>query len=100
MNRNYMNNNKDYTLTIKPRSMEIVSIKIPSDTLKKLEEIAQEKDMSLEALIRFYIGKNLREEISQKFAQKLMNSTRKVLSKHISSESERKKIIQEIQSEL
>ncbi len=100
MNKNYMNNHKDYTLTIKPRSEEIISIKIPSDTLKQLEEIAQEKDMSLEALIRFYIGKNLREEISQKFAQKLMNSTLKVLSKHISSESEREQIIKEIQLEL
>lgn len=95
-----MNNNKDYTLTIKPRSTEIISIKIPSDTLEQLEKIAQEKDMSLEALIKFYIGKNLREEISQKFSQKLMNSTLKVLNKYISSDSERAKIIKETQSEL
>ena len=95
-----MNNNEDYTLTIKPRPSETVSIKIPLDTLEQLQEIANNRNMSVESLIRFYIGKNLREEISQQFSNKLMNSTLKVLTKHISSESQRQEIIQEIKSEL
>ena len=95
-----MNNNEDYTLTIKPRPSETVSIKIPLDTLEQLQEIANNRNMSVESLIRFYIGKNLREEISQQFSNKLMNSTLKVLTKHIPSESQRQEIIQEIKSEL
>ncbi len=95
-----MNNNEDYILTIKPRPSETVSIKIPLDTLKKLQEIANNRNMSVESLIRFYIGNNLREEISQQFSKKLMNSTLKALTKYISSESEREEIIQEIKSEL
>ncbi len=101
MNKNYMNNPKeDYELKIKPRPSEIVSIKIPLDTLANLKIIAQNRNMSLESLIKFYIGKNLREDISQEFSAKLFNSTLKVLSKYISSESQREEIINEIKSEL
>jgi hypothetical protein len=96
-----MNNpNEDFTLKIKPRSSEIVSIKIPLDTFENLEIIAQNRNMSVESLIKFYIGKNLREDISQEFSAKLFNSTLKVLSKYISSESQREKIMNEIKSQL
>lgn len=67
MKKNYMNNpNQEFTLTIKPRPSEIVSIKIPIDTLENLKTIANSRNMSLESLIKFYIGKNLREEMAQK----------------------------------
>lgn len=96
-----MNNpNQDFNLTIKPRPSANVSFKIPLDTLEKLQEIASSRNMSVESLIKFYIGKNLREEISKQFYHKLMTSTMKVLTKHISSESQRSEIIQEIKSEL
>lgn len=49
--------------------------------------------MSLESLMKFYIGKNLREEISQQFSTKLLNSTLKVLTKYIPSESQREEIL-------
>ncbi len=94
------NNNENSELKIKPRPSEIVSIKIPLDTLENLKKIAQNRNMSLESLIKFYIGKNLREDISQEFSAKLYNSTIKVLSKYISSESEREDIINEIKSEI
>lgn len=96
-----MNNHKqDFELKIKPRISEIVSIEIPLDTLKHLKSIANTKNMSLESLIKFYIGKNLREEISQQFSTKLLNSTLKVLTKYIPSESQREEIIREIKSEV
>lgn len=94
------NTNEDCTLTIKVRPSETVSIKIPLDTLEKLKEIANSRDISVESLIRFYIGKNLREEIREQFSNKLMKSTLKVLTKHIASESQREEIIQEIKSTL
>lgn len=96
-----MNNHKENSqLKIKPRPSEIVSIKIPLDTLDNLKRIAQNRNMSLESLIKFYIGKNLREDISQEFSTKLFNSTLKVLSKYIPSESQREEIINEIKSEI
>ncbi len=96
-----MNNpNKELTLTIKPRPSEVVSIKIPIDTLENLKTIANSRNMSLESLIKFYIGKNLREEMAQNFANKLLDSTLKVLTKYIPSDSQREEIIQEIKSNL
>ena len=101
MNKDYMNNpNQEFNLKIKPRPSETVSIKIPLDTLDDLKKIANSRNMSVESLIKFYIGKNLREEITQQFSNQLLNSTLKVLTKHISSESQREEIIQEIKSEL
>ncbi|GAB4318892.1 hypothetical protein WEU38_05420 [Cyanobacterium aponinum AL20118] len=94
------NHNEDFTLKIKPNPSEVVSIKISLDTLANLEMIAQNQNLSVKSLIKFYIGKNLREDISQEFSEKLFNSTLKALSKYISSESQREKIINEIKSEL
>ena len=48
--------NDAITLTIKPRPSEKVSLSIPKDTLQHLKAIAQNQDMSLEALLKFYIG--------------------------------------------
>jgi hypothetical protein len=62
-----MNNSENLTLKINPRPSEIVSISIPIDTLENLKKIAASKDMSVEGLIKLYIGKNLRQEISQNF---------------------------------
>ncbi|MBL1209793.1 hypothetical protein [Geminocystis sp. GBBB08] len=72
-----MNNyNEDFTLKIKPRPSEIVSIKIPLDTLENLEIIAQNHNISVESLIKFYIGKNLREDISQELYTKFLSTKR------------------------
>lgn len=52
------NHNEDFTVKIKPRPSEIVSIKISLDTLANLEIIAKNSNMSVKSLIKFYIGKN------------------------------------------
>ncbi|GBF80881.1 hypothetical protein [Aphanothece sacrum] len=61
-----MNNpNEKIILNIKPRPSETLSIVIPKDTLESLKEIANNQDMSLEALLKFYIGKGLRQDLAK-----------------------------------
>ncbi|MGK7944649.1 MAG: hypothetical protein AB4058_09275 [Microcystaceae cyanobacterium] len=56
---------EEILLTIKPRPSENVSISIPKDTLSALQEIANHQDMSLEALLKFYIGQGLRQDLAK-----------------------------------
>ena len=94
-----MSNNEEMKLQVHPRVTEVLSIKIPRDTLTSLEEVADNKDMSIEALLKFYIGQGLREDIAKLFNERLLNTTVQVLSRHIESQEEVSKIIQEIKSE-
>lgn len=57
-----MKNPEEIKLHIRPRATETVSIKIPIDTLESLQKIAAIRDMSVEALLKFYIGKCLRQD--------------------------------------
>lgn len=57
--------NEEITLTIKPRPSENVSISIPKDTLESLKIIAHNQDMSLEALLKLYIGKGVRQDLAK-----------------------------------
>ncbi|CCQ58390.1 MULTISPECIES: hypothetical protein [Crocosphaera] len=59
------NTNEEITLKIKPRPSENISISIPKDTLKSLQTIADNQDMSIEALLKFYIGKGLRQDLAK-----------------------------------
>jgi hypothetical protein len=94
-----MSNNEEMKLQVCPRVTEVLSIKIPKDTLTSLEEVAVNKDMSIEALLKFYIGQGLREDIAKLFNERLLNTTVQVLSRHIESQEEVSKIIQEIKAE-
>ena len=55
-------------LRVRPRDSEAVFLKIPNDTLESLHQVARQKDMPLEALLKFYIGKCLRQDLSQLFS--------------------------------
>ena len=81
------------------RPTETVSIEIPKDTLESLKKVAASKDMSLAALLKFYIGQNLRQDLTKIFAEQLLEKTAKVLSRHIESEEEISTIIREIKAE-
>ncbi len=87
------------SLKLKSRPSETVSISIPTDTLKSLQKVANCRDMSLEALLKFYIGKGLRQDLSKLFSEHLIDSTAQVLARHIQSEEEVLNIIREIQEE-
>lgn len=44
--------------------------------------------MALDALLKLYIGKGLRQDLSQLFANQVLDSTAKVVARHHYSEAE------------
>lgn len=50
---------------------EEVSIGVPKETLEALEKVAKKKDLPLKALLKFYVGQGLRNDLSQEEAQEL-----------------------------
>jgi predicted DNA-binding ribbon-helix-helix protein len=45
------NSEEEIKLQLRPRTAEIVSLNIPTDTLASLEKIAANRDMSVQALL-------------------------------------------------
>lgn len=95
-----MKNPEEVELNLRPRATETVSIKIPTDTLQSLKKVAVSRDMSVEALLKLYIGHNLRQDLAKLFSDRVIESTAQVLARHMQSEDEIATIIQEIQTEI
>ena len=58
-NENYMNQiEEDIKLQIKPRATEAILLQISVDAMRSLEEVAASRDMSIDALLKFYILNN------------------------------------------
>ncbi len=95
-----MNNSEsEIKLQLRPRTAETVSLNIPIDTLASLEKIAANRDMSVEALLKFYIGQCLREDLAKVFSERLLDKTAQVLARHLESADEISTILREIQAE-
>ncbi|OCR01766.1 hypothetical protein BCD67_14205 [Oscillatoriales cyanobacterium USR001] len=95
-----MNNPEaEIKLQFRPRITETVSIEIPIDTLESIKKIAAIRDMSVEALLKFYIGQGLRADLTKAFSERLLNTTAEVLARHLNSEEEISTIMREIQAE-
>ena len=68
-NENYMNQiEEDIKLQIKPRATEAILLQIPVDAMRSLDEVAASRDMSIDALLKFYIGTGLREDKAKLFS--------------------------------
>lgn len=93
-----MNENEDYELTFHPRESESISLQIPVETLKSIQKIAAARDMSEIALLKFYIGQGLREDLARQYSDQVLETTAEVLAKHIDSEEEVSAILREIRS--
>jgi len=93
------NSEEEIKLQLRPRTAQIVSLNIPIDTLASLEKIAANRDMSVEALLKFYIGQGLREDLAKVFSERLLDKTAQVLARHLESAEEISTIIREIQAE-
>lgn len=52
-----------FALRFRPRPSTTVTLPIPNDTLAALEKVAAGRDMSVEALLKFYIGQGLRQDL-------------------------------------
>jgi len=93
------NSEEEIKLQLRPRTAGIVSLNIPIDTLASLEKIAANRDMSVQALLKFYIGQGLREDLAKVFSERLLDKTAQVLARHLESAEEISTIIREIQAE-
>ena len=49
------------------QKLEVVSLNIPTDTLA---EVANNEDMSIEVLLKLYIGQGLKQDISKLFNER------------------------------
>jgi hypothetical protein len=95
-----MKNSEESTrLLFRPRPTELIAFKVPSDTLKSLQRVAVERDMSLDTLIRFYVGQGLRQDLARLFSDRVLETAAEVLARHIASEEERTEIMREIRLE-
>lgn len=95
----------DETLDFSPsklriRASESVSIPIPLDTIRSLERVASSRDMPVDALLKFYIGQCLRQDLDRLFGEEVLAATAGVLKKHLASEEEVAAIVESIRGEL
>jgi hypothetical protein len=101
MREKFMNEAKDNsTLPIRPRPVEPVTIQIPKDALESLKKVAHSRDMSVDALLKFYIGQALRQDVAQLFSERVLETTAQVLARHLQSEEEVSTILREIRYEV
>jgi translation initiation factor IF-2 len=88
-----------FELKIRSRNKKPVTLHIPADTLASLEKIAAGRDMSVEALLKAYIGQSMRRDLAKLSADRILEKTAQVLTKHIKSEEEVSAILKEIRLE-
>jgi hypothetical protein len=58
---------------------ESVSIDLPKTAIASLEKVAQNKDMSVKAFLKFYIGRGLRLDLSDLSANQFLDAGAEVL---------------------
>lgn len=63
---------EELTLQLYPRPKQTVSLEIPTDTLESLKKVAASRDMSVEALLKFYIGQELRQDLAKLFSDRVL----------------------------
>jgi hypothetical protein len=88
-----------YVLKPRPRPSEDVTLRIPLDALASIDRIAAARDMSREALMKFYIGQGLRQDLAKQYGERVLEKTAQVLTKHLQSEEEVSAILREIRLE-
>jgi hypothetical protein len=88
-----------FELRLCPRATTALSLRIPIDTLASLEKVAANRGMSPEALAKLYIGQGLRQDLARLFADRVLETTAQVLTRHLQSEEEVSAILREIRGE-
>jgi hypothetical protein len=87
---------QEFELHIRSRPTETVSIEIPKDTLESLKRVSVSRDMSPQALLKFYIGQGLRQDLAKLFGDRVLETAAEVLARHLQSEEEVSAIMKEI----
>ena len=50
-------------------------LQVPVDVMRSLEQVATSRDMLLDALLKFYIGQGLRQDVAKLFGDRLLEKT-------------------------
>jgi hypothetical protein len=88
-----------FDLKVRSRASKPVTIHIPAAALASLEKTAAGRDMSVEALLKLYIGQSMRRGVAKLSAARLLEKTAEVLTRHIESKEEISAILKEIRVE-
>jgi hypothetical protein len=86
-------------LTVRPRETETVTLAIPKDTLASVRQVAAQRDMSEQALLKFYIGQGLRQDLARLFGDRVLATTAHVLARHLQSDEAVAAIMRQIREE-
>jgi len=70
-------------LNINPRPSKMVSIRIPLDTLEQLKQVAIDRDLGYQSLLKLYIGEGLHRDVAELHKDSLLNKTENLLRKHL-----------------
>jgi len=73
-------------------------LNVPVETLHELERVAAGRDMSVEALMKLYVGQGLRQDLAQRFADRVLDLTALVLARHGQSSDQVEAILREIRN--
>ena len=83
-------------LHVHPRETAVISLAIPKDVLTSLQQVAAQRDMSYQALLKLYIGQGLRQDLARLFGERVLETTARVLAHRLQSEEEVASIMREI----
>ncbi len=89
-----------FVLKFRERESKEVTLNIPKDVLASLEKVAEKRDLSVHALLKLYIGQNLRQDLANYFSDNILERTEEVLSRHLQSKEEVSEILREIKLDL
>ena len=89
-----------FVLKFRERESEEITLKIPKDVLASLEKVANKRDSSVLALLKLYIGQNLRQDLANYFSDEVLEKTEEVLSRHLQNKEEISEILREIKLDL
>ncbi len=64
-----------FDLKVRSRNSKSVTLRIPADTLASLEKIAAGRDMSVNALLKLYIGQSMRQDLTKLSADRVLEKT-------------------------
>jgi hypothetical protein len=70
------------TLVFRPRPTQPMTIAIPTDTYGSLTRMAAEREMSVDALVKLYIGHGLRTDLAKHFTDHVLEITARILTEH------------------
>lgn len=97
--KNAIRTAEGFALHFRQRPSTTVTLPMPEDTLSALEKVAAGRDMSVQALIKFYVRQGLRQDLAQMFAEQVLVKTEQVLNRHLQSEEAVSAILKEIRIE-